>query len=178
MRKDLWKLAVPAAALLLALSGCSGQKAPEETAASAEETEETAEETAAEETKTGETEEEQKEETAESQTPEESSGAAAAEEQLSALSVPKLSPEEYPGVNGSTATLPLSYELYHLSTGVPLEEAERTIAHSKTTAAYFALMYKYSVDYSDKNTSLVIAYEPSEEVYREMESDPDYRSML
>ena len=41
MRKDLWKLAVPAAALLLALSGCSGQKAPEETAASAEETEET-----------------------------------------------------------------------------------------------------------------------------------------
>ena len=70
MRKELWKLAVPAAALLLALSGCSGQKAPEETAASAEETEETAEETAAEETKTGETEEEQKEETAESQTPE------------------------------------------------------------------------------------------------------------
>ena len=121
MRKDLWKLAVPAAALLLALSGCSGQKAPEETAASA-----------------GETQEEQKEETAESLTPEESSEAAAAEEQLSALSVPKLSPEEYPGVNGSTATLPLSYELYHLSTGVPLEEAERTIAHSKTTAAYFA----------------------------------------
>ena len=174
MRKDLWKLAVPAAALLLALSGCSGQKAPEETAASAEETEETAEETAAEETKTGETEEEQKEETAESLTPEESSEAAAAEEQLSALSVPKLSPEEYPGVNGSTATLPLSYELYHLSTGVPMEEAERTIAHSKTTAAYFALMYKYSVDYSDKNTSLVIAYEPSEEVYREMKSDPAY----
>ena len=60
MRKDLWKLAVPAAALLLALSGCSGQKAPEETAASAEETEETAEETAAEETETGETEEERK----------------------------------------------------------------------------------------------------------------------
>lgn len=175
MRKKFRNMAVPAAAaLLLALAGCSGQNTPQENTQTETES---AEENKAEETveKDEESEPESgEEESSEAAAPEEQSEADAAAEAFSRLSVPQMTPEEYPGVNGSTATLPLSYELYHLVTGVPLEEAERTISHSKTTQAYYSLMYGYGVDYSDKKTGLVIAYEPAEEVYETMNSDPEY----
>lgn len=169
MKKDIRKmrLAALAAALLLACSGCSGQtaketEAPAESGTAAEDTgEETSE-------GTDETEEMPEAESG-GKTQEESAEEARAEEKLTELSVPHMTPEEYPGVNGSTATLPLSCELYHLVTGVSLEDAERTIQHSKTTQAYYALMNGYSVDYGDKPTGLVIAYEPPEAVYEAME---------
>ena len=170
MRKDRLKIRISAAglALLLACAGCSPQTAPEKPAESQEvsESESGQEETgeSAEEGEAGAGQETESAADAES---------TAAEEKLSALPVPQMTPEEYPGVNGSTATLPLSYELYHLATGVSMEEAERTIAHSKTTASYYALMYEYPTDYDDKTTKLVIAYEPPEEVYEAMKDDPE-----
>jgi ABC-type phosphate transport system substrate-binding protein len=46
----------------------------------------------------------------------------------------------YPIVDGSTATLPLSQSLYAQVTGVDMEEATRRIVHSKTTASYHNLI--------------------------------------
>lgn len=75
--------------------------------------------------------------------------------------VPRMSKEEYPRVDGSTATLPLSMALYQQVTGATAQEAETNIVHSKTTNAYLNLIYD-SMD-------LVIAYEPAQAVYDAME---------
>lgn len=73
------------------------------------------------------------------------------------LNVPVMSKEDYPRVNGSTATIPLSQALYRLSTGASKDEAETDISHDKTTNSYLGLIYKSS--------DLAIAYEPAEKVY-------------
>lgn len=75
------------------------------------------------------------------------------------LGVPVMSREDYPKVDGSTATLPLSQALYRLATGASKPEAESDIVHSKTTNAYKNLIYG--------NSDLVIAYEPADSIYEE-----------
>jgi ABC-type phosphate transport system substrate-binding protein len=55
---------------------------------------------------------------------------------------PTINADNYPKVDGSTATLPLSQALYAQITGTDMEEAAKVIRHTKTTNAYFALMEK------------------------------------
>ena len=78
------------------------------------------------------------------------------------LAVPSISREEFPKLNGSTATIPISQALYRLSTGCSVEEAEAAVVHAKTTQAYLDLAAGYDTD-------LVIAYEPGEaaDIYRD-----------
>lgn len=78
------------------------------------------------------------------------------------LQAPRMTKEEYPRTDGSTATLPLSMALYQLVTGASQEEAEAEVVHTKTTSAYLGLITSVR--------DLVIAYEPSQAVYDEMES--------
>lgn len=48
--------------------------------------------------------------------------------------------ENYPRVDGSTATLPLSAAVYQLVTGCSLKDADEAIVHSKTTNAWLKLV--------------------------------------
>ena len=87
-----------------------------------------------------------------------------AEAELLPLSFPKISRENFPKIDGSTATLPISQALYCLATGADLEEAQRCISHSKTTEAYRSLQLSGGVD---RGPSLVIAYAPDQELLSE-----------
>lgn len=91
-----------------------------------------------------------------------------AEKKAETLSCPQLAREEYPRVDGSTATLPLSQALYRLSTGASAEEAERDIVHNKTSAAYYSLQRG-----KEYGASLVLAYAPSDEYLKELEEAGD-----
>lgn len=71
--------------------------------------------------------------------------------------VPEIRKEEFPVIDGSTATIPLSAGLYRLVTGCGQEEAEEMIHHSKTTNAYYSLLYD--------RVDLVIAYEAPESFF-------------
>lgn len=71
---------------------------------------------------------------------------------------PKLSTEEYPRVDGSTATLPLSYALMEAACGVTGEQAKKTIRHSKTTESFYELIYG--------NADLLLVYAPSEDAFQ------------
>lgn len=53
---------------------------------------------------------------------------------------PQIALEDYPRVDGYTATLPLSLAIYRLTTGSSQKEAEREIRHTKTTNAYYSLL--------------------------------------
>ncbi len=64
--------------------------------------------------------------------------------------------EDYPIVDGSTATIPLSEAVYCLVTGATKAEAASAIVHTKTTESYYRLM--------EGDADLLIVYEPSEEV--------------
>ena len=70
---------------------------------------------------------------------------------------PRLTPEDYPIVDGSTATLPLSYLLMETSTGVDEATARDLIAHSKTTESFYALAYG--------EADLLLVYEPSQDAW-------------
>ena len=98
---------------------------------------------------------------------EQTSGSPVQEEGLGkwaeAISAPAMDPDEYPAVDGSTATLPLSQALYQLVTGGTAQEAEAAIHHTKTTNAYRGLIHDYGGD-------LVLAYEPAPSVYDEMKT--------
>lgn len=85
---------------------------------------------------------------------------------LGEISCPKIGREEYPVVDGSTATLPLSQAIYRLATGAAGQDAETHIQHSKTTQAYLNLIQGQDVD-------LVIAYEPGESVKNSLEQYGD-----
>jgi len=54
--------------------------------------------------------------------------------------VPQMTLEEYPVVDGSTATLPLSYALMQAVCGVSEDEAKITITHTKTTQSFYSLV--------------------------------------
>lgn len=85
----------------------------------------------------------------------------APEKAVGEISAPYLKKEQYPKVDGSTATLPLSQALYQVVTGATAGEAETAIEHTKTTNAYNRLIYQYGAD-------LVLAYEPAPSVYELM----------
>jgi ABC-type phosphate transport system substrate-binding protein len=70
---------------------------------------------------------------------------------------PQVSVDDYPIVDGSTATLPLSYALMQAATGSTLEEAQAAISHSKTTESFYALV--------DDRADLLLVYEPSQDAY-------------
>ena len=85
------------------------------------------------------------------------------------IHVPAVSIQEFPTINGSTATLPLSYALYRLCTGAGEQEAEAAIYHGKTSSAWVSLMSNVRDPY-DGGTELVIAYEPSEALIKELQN--------
>lgn len=70
--------------------------------------------------------------------------------------------EDYPVVDGSTATIPLSEAVYMLATGASYEEAARDIVHTKTSNSYYRLM--------NKEADLLIVYAPSEQVIKDIEA--------
>lgn len=76
------------------------------------------------------------------------------------IQAPRMSVNQYPRVDGSTATIPLSTALYQLVTDSSQEEALKNVSHTKTTNAYRRLIHG--------DVELVIAYEPSQTVYDDM----------
>ena len=72
--------------------------------------------------------------------------------------------ENYPKVDGSTATLPLSEALFMLATGESAEVAAEQVVHTKTTNSYYRLY--------DKEVDLLIVYEPSEAIVERMKEEP------
>lgn len=83
------------------------------------------------------------------------------------LAAPPLTPEQFPKIDGSTATLPISQALYQLVTGADALEAETAVTHTKTSSSYRNLLS------SGSGTDLVIAYEPDSSVREEMEAMGD-----
>lgn len=67
-----------------------------------------------------------------------------------------ISKEDFPRIDGSTATIPLSESIYQYVTGASKEEAQGSIIHTKTSQSYYNLM--------EGNADLLIVYEPSQEV--------------
>lgn len=70
---------------------------------------------------------------------------------------PQFTAEAYPIVDGSTATLPLSYALMQAVTGCTEEEAKIAIRHTKTTDSFYSLIYG--------SADLLIVYEPNAVVF-------------
>jgi len=70
---------------------------------------------------------------------------------------PQTTVDDYPIVDGSTATLPLSYALMQAATGATQEVAQAAISHSKTTESFYALV--------DGRADLLLVYEPSQDAF-------------
>lgn len=70
---------------------------------------------------------------------------------------PQIAEGDYPRVDGSTATLPLSYRLMEEATGVDEAAAKLTIRHNKTTESFYALV--------DGRADLLLVYEPSQDAW-------------
>lgn len=71
-----------------------------------------------------------------------------------------LSPEDYPRVDGSTATIPLSMAAYMAITNSTIEEAEATIIHTKTANSYQRLI--------NNEVDLLIVYSAPESIEEEI----------
>ena len=82
------------------------------------------------------------------------------------VTCPKIGKEDFPRIDGSTATIPLSQAIYRLAADATEREAERLIRHDKTTQAYLKLI-------RDQGTDLVIAYEPGESVKKRLKEEGD-----
>ncbi len=87
---------------------------------------------------------------------------------------PAISIREFPEIDGSTATLPLSHALYRLCTGAGIQEAEAAVSHGKTSNAWMSLINRIKTDTGAAQEAygpkLVIAYEPGEAVKAELEA--------
>lgn len=70
---------------------------------------------------------------------------------------PKIDAANYPVVDGSTATLPLSYALMEAAAGVDEAAAKAAIQHNKTTESFYALV--------DGSADLLLVYEPSQDAW-------------
>lgn len=92
----------------------------------------------------------------------------AAEEQAvsGVIACPKIGREEFPVIDGSTATIPISQAIYRLATGASKQEAESHISHGKTTQSYLNLIW-------GNGASLVIAYEPGDAVKERLKEEGD-----
>ncbi len=80
-----------------------------------------------------------------------------------------MTPKDYPVVDGSTATIPLSQAVYQIATGASAEDAAVAIVHTKTTQSYYNLVYG--------TADLLIVYEPSDEVKKFL-SDNGYKLQI
>lgn len=74
-----------------------------------------------------------------------------------------ISKEDYPVVDGSTATIPLSEAVFMYATGESRETASNVIKHTKTTNSYNRLY--------DKEADLLIVYEPAETIAERMKTE-------
>lgn len=70
---------------------------------------------------------------------------------------PAMDVDHYPIVDGSTATLPLSYKLMQAATACTEDVAKAAISHSKTTESFYALV--------DGSADLLLVYEPSQDAF-------------
>jgi hypothetical protein len=75
--------------------------------------------------------------------------------------------DQFPMIDGSTATLPLSYALFRLCTGANAEEAKSCISHTTTNNCY------YNLSGDQTGNTLILAYEPSQEVIDYMKEMAD-----
>lgn len=82
------------------------------------------------------------------------------------ITCPKIGTDQFPALDGSTATIPISIAIYRLSTGASLREAEAFANHGKTTNAYLNLI-------EDRGPKLVIAYAPGDRVKESLEEHGD-----
>ena len=80
--------------------------------------------------------------------------------------LPHIPAEDYPKVDGSTATLPLSYELYALCTGSTYSEAQKAVTHSKTDQSYYAMLAD-----GDYAADLLLVYEPSDQTKADIKNN-------
>ncbi len=71
---------------------------------------------------------------------------------------------DYPVVDGSTATLPLSEAVFMTATGADAETAAQYVVHTKTTNSYKRLY--------NKEVDLLIVYEPAESIVERMKTEP------
>ena len=74
---------------------------------------------------------------------------------------------DFPSIDGSTATLPLSYALFRLCTGATEAEAKANIYHTTTNNCYYSLVGDGS------ENKLDLAYEPSQDVLDYLNSQED-----
>ena len=72
---------------------------------------------------------------------------------------PRIDEGDYPVVDGSTATLPLSYALMMAATGVTEARARDVIQHNRTTGSFYRL--------ADGEADLLLVYEPSREAWEQ-----------
>ena len=70
---------------------------------------------------------------------------------------PRFDVDAYPQVDGSTATLPLSYALMAELTGISEEEAMQIVRHQRTTQSFYWMIDNYS--------ELLLVYEPAPVVF-------------
>jgi len=74
-----------------------------------------------------------------------------------AAECPRIDIESYPVVDGSTATLPLSYKLMQAATGASEDQAREAITHTKTTHSFYNLVAG--------DADLLLVYEPSDDAW-------------
>jgi len=67
---------------------------------------------------------------------------------------------EYPRVDGSTATIPLSILLARTVTGMSQSEAEIFVSHNKTTQSFYR--------FATKDADLLLVYEPAQSVFDDL----------
>lgn len=72
--------------------------------------------------------------------------------------------EDFPRVDGSTATIPISEAIYSYATGASAKEASEAIVHTKTSQSYYHLF--------DGDCDILIVYEPSDAVVELMKDNP------
>ena len=70
---------------------------------------------------------------------------------------PHIDAADYPTLDGSTATLPLSYLLYQRATGLDEAAAKAAIQHNKTTQSFYNLVFG--------SADLLLVYEPSQDAW-------------
>lgn len=74
-----------------------------------------------------------------------------------AAECPRIDIGSYPVVDGSTATLPLSYRLMQAATGASEDQARQAITHTKTTHSFYNLVAG--------DADLLLVYEPSDDAW-------------
>jgi len=72
----------------------------------------------------------------------------------------KISPDDYPRVDGSTATIPLAINLRSAVTGESVEDLQLTTIHSTTTDSFRAL--------ANNQSDLLLVYTPNNSVLQEL----------